>query len=187
MANVLIFSAAGFSDVQPTSTLRTTRLLLRPIVAADADSLFPLFSDDDTMRWWSSGPFRRVADFAAWLTRGDGIGWAVCLDAEPVGRIDLIERRPHVAEIGYLLAREHWGRGLAREAITAVIEQGFGPLGLRRIFADTDPDNAASVGVLAALGFVFEGRLREEWETHIGVRDSLIFGLLRDEWAKRPR
>jgi [ribosomal protein S5]-alanine N-acetyltransferase len=33
------------------------------------------------------------------------------------------------------------------------------------------------------LGFQQDGHLRGEWETHIGVRDSLIFGLLRDEWT----
>lgn len=174
-------------DVRPVPTLLTTRLLLRPLVEADATALFPLFSDGDTMRWWSSAPFGAVADLARWLKAEDGVCWAVCLEGEPIGRVVLRERRPGVAELGYLLAREQWGRGLAREAISAAIGHGFGPLGLRRIFADTDPENAASVGVLAALGFVLEGRLREEWETHIGVRDSLIFGLLRNEWSTAPR
>lgn len=173
--------------MRPTPTLLTARLLLRPIEAADAVALFPLFSDDQTMRWWSSAPFATITDFAAWLAQEEGVAWAICLEGRPIGRVVLRERRAGVAELGYLLAREQWGRGLAREAIAAVIDHGFGPLGLRRIFADTDPENAASVGVMAALGFVFEGRLREEWETHIGVRDSLIFGLLRSDWTTRPR
>ena len=60
--------------------------------------------------------------------------------------------------------------------------------GQRRIFADTDPDNAPSIAVVERLGFTLEARLRAEWETHIGVRDSLIFGLLEDEWrAARPQ
>ena len=48
--------------------------------------------------------------------------------------------------------------------------------------AFTDPENAASVALLGRLGFKLEGQLRGEWETHIGVRDSLIFGLLAEEW-----
>ncbi len=63
-----------------------------------------------------------------------------------------------------------------------MIDYGFGALGLRRIYADTDPDNAGSNRLLEHLGFTGEGRLRAEWETHIGVRDSLIWGLLADEW-----
>ena len=43
-------------------------------------------------------------------------------------------------------------------------------------------DNAPSIGLVERLGFALEGRLRAEWETHIGVRDTLIYGLLRDEW-----
>jgi RimJ/RimL family protein N-acetyltransferase len=50
------------------------------------------------------------------------------------------------------------------------------------VFADTDPENAPSIALLERLGFRREGLLRGEWETHIGVRDSLILGLLRDEW-----
>lgn len=178
--------ASSAPERPPTPTLRTRRLLLRPIVAADAVPLFPLFSDEITMRWWSSAPSKSVADLAAWLAQDEGIAWAVCLDDQPIGRVILIERRPRLAELGFLLSREQWGQGLAREAITAVIDHGFGLVGLRRIFADTDPENAASVGVLVSLGFKLEGRLREEWETHIGVRDSLIFGLLPGDWAQ-PR
>ena len=51
--------------------------------------------------------------------------------------------------------------------------------------ADTDPDNVGSIKLLEKLGFQKEGHLRSEWETHIGVRDSLIFGLLREEWESQ--
>ncbi len=47
--------------------------------------------------------------------------------------------------------------------------------------ADVDPDNTASARVFEKLGFQLEGRLRGEWDVHIGIRDSLIFGLLRDD------
>lgn len=57
--------------------------------------------------------------------------------------------------------------------------------GHRRVFADTDPDNAASNALLATLGFQREGYLRAEWETHIGVRDTVLWGLLADEWTSR--
>ena len=78
-----------------------------------------------------------------------------------------------------MLAREHWGGGIAREAVSAVIDQIFAE-GQRRVFADTDPDNAPSRGLLERLGFKLEGYLRAEWETHLGVRDTTLYGLLRE-------
>ena len=44
-----------------------------------------------------------------------------------------------------------------------------------------------SIALLERLGFQYEGRLRGERETHIGVRDSLIYGLLRDEWTMEKK
>lgn len=45
-----------------------------------------------------------------------------------------------------------------------------------------DPDNPPSIVLLKALSFSLAGRMRAEWHTHIGVRDSLIYGLLAEEW-----
>ncbi|PMY02106.1 GNAT family N-acetyltransferase, partial [Pseudomonas sp. MPR-R2A5] len=92
------------------------------------------------------------------------------------------EKRPGVSEIGYLVARQHWGSGIAREAVSAVLDQVLRVEGQRRVIADTDPENTASNGLLKALGFTLEGRLREEWETHLGVRDTFLWGLLASDW-----
>lgn len=102
----------------------------------------------------------------------DALGWVV-----------LIDRKPGVAEIGYIIRPDAQRRGHVSEAVARVLDHGFDALGLRRIYADTDPDNAGSIAVLTKLGFTLEGRLRDQWETHLGVRDSLIFGLLNSEWA----
>jgi ribosomal-protein-alanine N-acetyltransferase len=113
--------------------------------------------------------------------------WAITAgDDAALGWVILIDGKPDVKEIGYILRRDQWGTGIAREAVTRVIDHGFGEMGLRRIFADTDPENPGSIGLLERLGFQREGRLRGEWETHIGVRDSLIYGLLRDDWKAQP-
>jgi ribosomal-protein-alanine N-acetyltransferase len=74
---------------------------------------------------------------------------------------------------------------LRAEAVSRVIDQLFAE-GQRRVFADTDPENVQSRGLLERLGFKLEGVLRGEWETHIGVRDTTLYGLLRDEWVGRP-
>lgn len=174
---------------RPTPVLVTRRLLLRPRVADDAAALHPALADVEGMRYWSSAPHRDVeetrADFArehpAWRA------WAITLsgDDTAIGFVAAGEKRQgNVSEIGYLLARAHWGGGIAREAVSAVIDRLFAE-GQRRVFADTDPDNTASRQLLEKLGFRLEGLLRAEWETHIGVRDTALYGLLAADWSAR--
>ena len=166
-------------------TLHTARLTLRPRVADDAEALFPTMADAQAMRWWSYPPFTQVEDLRAHFAEAhpDWRAWAVTLrdDDWAIGFVAAGQRRPGVSEIGYLFDRATWGQGVAREALGALLDQLFAE-GQRRVFADIDPDNAPSIGLVERLGFVLEGRLRAEWKTHIGVRDTLIYGLLRDEW-----
>lgn len=173
----------------PAPTLTTARLVLRQLREDDAAALFPVLSDPEVMIWWSSGPHASLAETADYVkgnaAEGQGFDcWAITAgDDVALGWVILIDGKPAVKEIGYILHRDHWGNGIAREAVARVIDHGFDDLNLRRIFADTDPENAGSISLIQRLGFQYEGRLRGEWETHIGVRDSLIFGLLQDEWT----
>ena len=64
---------------------------------------------------------------------------------------------PHRLEMGVHLLREHWGKGLATEACTAVIEYAFDSLYMESIFAGHHPQNLVSARLLAHLGFRFEG------------------------------
>lgn len=174
-----------------TPALRTPRFVLRELTRADASALFPSFSDPDTMRWWSRGPFACEQELAEWLVPEsgweEGRSWAVAESetGHAIGRLAAIDRGDDVVELGYLVVRGRQGEGIAREALHALIAHLFGVERRRRIFADTDPENVASNRVLEALGFTQEGRLREHWTTHIGRRDSLIWGLLDREWRSR--
>jgi ribosomal-protein-alanine N-acetyltransferase len=60
-------------------------------------------------------------------------------------------------EVGYLLAREYWGRGLATEGAHASVEYGFEHLGLLTIIGITHPENTASQHVLEKLGMTLTG------------------------------
>ena len=172
-------------------TLTTERLVLRPLRVSDADALHSIFADEDAMTWWSSGPHESVEETLAYISQNCeppySPTWAITIAGNDtaIGWVVLLPRRDGVREIGYILSRDNWGSGIAKEAASRVIEHGFDELKLRRIFADADPDNLASCGLLERLGFEKEGYLRQEWETHIGVRDSVLFGLLSHEWKKR--
>lgn len=168
--------------------LTTQRLRLRPLALSDAEALHPALCDAQTMTYWSRGPHTTLAETRGAiqrnLTGGAVRSVAITLKTEPtdaLGWVVLIERKPEVSEVGYLLRPTAQGQGLAREAVSAVVDYGFSTLGLRRIYADTDPENEPSVRLLRALKFQEEGRLRGQWKTHIGIRDSLIFGRLVDD------
>ena len=66
-------------------------------------------------------------------------------------------------ELGFALNRRDWGAGFMGEAVGVVLDFAFGPLGMRRVEADADPRNQASIRLLERLGFTREGFLRERW------------------------
>lgn len=159
---------------------------MRMPTLADAPALHEAYRDPDVMRFWSSPPHGSMQETIAYVTPHATDQWRqwVIVDktsGRAIGTLAAGERRRGVMEIGYLLSAAASGRGLGREAVSALIDQLFAE-GARRVFADTDPENARSIALLLRLGFQREALLRAEWETHLGVRDSVIWGLLRDEW-----
>lgn len=173
-----------------TECFESARLVMRPLSVDDAEALHEAYRDAELMHWWSSGPHESLNEtreyIAPRLDTPSWRSWAITLkgDDRAIGTLAAHECRAGVAEIGYLVARPHWRRGIAREAVSRLIDLLILHEGHRRVCADTDPENVASIALLESLGFQREGVLRAEWETHIGVRDSLILGLLRDEWLE---
>ena len=96
-----------------------------------------------------------------------------------------IRRKPDndwEADIGYELSPQCWGRGYATEAACAIVNFGFGELGLQRISSWCIADNVASTRVLERLGFRQEGRLTRNKYFKGRWWDTLLFALLADEW-----
>lgn len=174
--------------------LHGARVLLRPLREDDVPALFAQYSDADFMRYWSFPPLTAIDQARAMFDRnlrgaraGDCIPWAVALarDDAMIGTctlfaIDAAHRR---AMIGYGLARRHWGRGYAQEALRLALGHAFGALGLHRVEADIDPRNAASLRLVERLGFAREGLLRERWLVGDDVQDSAMYGLLARDYA----
>lgn len=95
-----------------------------------------------------------------------------------VGRINLTQvRRPyfHSAALGYRVAPDCGGRGLASQAVAAVLHQAFTTHGLQRIEAIARPENPASVRVLLKQGFVQFGHSRRSMELNGQWFDLLHF------------
>jgi RimJ/RimL family protein N-acetyltransferase len=90
------------------------------------------------------------------------------------------------AEVGYWLGQDHWGRGIATEALQLVSAYAFDRLGLLRLFALPFADNAASIRVLEKAGFVREGTLRSSSVKFGQPRDQAMFALVNEHWTAPP-
>jgi ribosomal-protein-alanine N-acetyltransferase len=96
-----------------------------------------------------------------------------------------IDPRHRHAEIGYALRSDHWGQGLAHEAVTLMLDGAFRRFDLQRVEADIDPRNEGSRRLLLRLGFASEGVLRQRFFVGDVVTDSEMFGLLAGERSIR--
>jgi [ribosomal protein S5]-alanine N-acetyltransferase len=97
----------------------------------------------------------------------------------------LIDWQEQRASFGIALARANWGQGIAAMAGVLMIEHAFVTLKLKRIVAEIHSSNQRSLRLMARLGFVREGVLRQH-ETYRGQKqDVILFGLLRDEYQTR--
>ncbi|HWH82013.1 MAG TPA: GNAT family N-acetyltransferase [Burkholderiaceae bacterium] len=176
--------------------IETERLRVRLVEEADLPGLFAVNGDPEVTQYLPYETWRSPADGQAWFERMAGIqvtGNAhqfvvVRKDSgEVIGSCLLFrfDQRSARAELGYVLGRAHWGHGLMREALVALLGCAFGALALRRIEAEIDPRNAASLRLIERLGFAREGLLRQRWVAKGEARDVVIHGLLADEWRSR--
>jgi len=169
--------------------------VIRPFdPVADGPALHAIFGDEESCRYLARPAMVSVADTIAmmqqWIGKDD-ISWALAHHpgGPAIGRVAIYPRGRNIWDAACMVVPAARGRLLAPRALALALDEAFATLGARRIIADIDPDNAASIRVFERLGFRLEARLRGEWETHIGVRDSLIFGLMRDDprpWRNWP-
>lgn len=169
-------------------TLSAPGIVLRPLAVTDAEALFAAHGDETTHHFWSSPAHKSIEQTRAYIADTLAIkgahAWAITADGgEALGRVALFVLRDGVGEFGIIMRRDATGRGLASKAIELASDYAFGPLGLHRLMADIDPDNNASLSLFLRAGFQREGMLRGNWKTHLGVRDSVIMGKVKEESA----
>lgn len=182
-------------DTWVTPALETERLVLRGLVAADAPALFAFRSDPIEQRH-NDPPLTRLAQAeelieqlaAEQLTQG-ALHWGLTVKPhdEVVGLLGynhrVLEHRR--AGIGYDLSRGLWGRGLMFEAVQAVLDHGFGPLGLNRVEAHTNDENTPSIRLLRRLGFWREGTFHEQFFEDGRFHDVALFVQMRRDRQTR--
>jgi ribosomal-protein-alanine N-acetyltransferase len=170
--------------------IRTRRLILRPFRAGDASELAAAADERGVwvhLRDRFPHPYR-IEDAEQWIRHaGDDsppTNLAITSDGRVIGGVGL-ERRSDVTrysgEIGYWLGVEHWGRGLATEAVAAFVDYVFSTFPVERLEAWVFAPNVSSRRVLEKCGFRLEGIARRGVYKDRRFLDSCLYGRLRED------
>ncbi|MBV8197200.1 MAG: GNAT family N-acetyltransferase [Candidatus Eremiobacteraeota bacterium] len=175
-------------------TLRTQRLRLVPVTSANAPVLWQVIQSPD-LRDYQDLPvvnrtqfMRAIAARPTHLEPGTGgrYEWLVHFSRGPeaLGWVSLRVAEPSTSsgELGYSVVREYRGRGVATEAVAAIVDEGFRCCEFRRIRAYCLPENHASRAVLRHNGFTDEGILPRGASVGGKPVDVIVHTLERQQW-----
>jgi ribosomal-protein-alanine N-acetyltransferase len=169
--------------------LSTDRLALRAVTFDDAVAFHAILSVPEVTRFsnWPDQPaaeeaIRFVRNMSGLFASGEGCAWIIAAreSREVLGaiRFNYFVHDWKCAGVGYELHPSAWGRGLATEALRAVVACGHDIFGMNRLEAWTLPGNAASDRVLEKSGFRYEGTLRQKARFKGAFHDFRFFARL---------
>ncbi|MCE5176941.1 MAG: GNAT family protein [Caldisericales bacterium] len=173
--------------------LETDRLVLRMLSVNDAFDMYEYARDSEVCKYVTWNTHESVEDSMTYLSLvekryqlGEYFDWGVTLKETgkligTCGFVD-INKASSRGEIGYVLSRTHWGKGLMSEAVRRVCSHGFEFMELNRIEARVFPENTRSQGVLKKLGFQYEGTLHQQQLIKGKYQDLMMFSMLKNEF-----
>jgi RimJ/RimL family protein N-acetyltransferase len=163
--------------------LRDDDLLLRPPAEDDVSAVTAACRDEELARFipYFPSPYREE-DARGWISSVNKGGVArtfLIVDAESGDLLGATEvRLGEVGSIGYWIAKEARGRGIATRSTKLLSRWALTEGGVQRLELTTHPENVASQRVAEKAGFMREGVLRAHTAFREGRRDSVIFSLL---------
>ncbi|XP_078180346.1 uncharacterized protein LOC144574287 [Carex rostrata] len=158
---------------------------LRPFDLADLDDFYVWASDDQVSAWCRWDTYTSKEDLLNYM-KNDVLlhPWmrAICYHSRPVGAISVT---PYTGadrcrgELGYVLASQYWGKGIATKAVKSVLGTVFRDFeGLERVEALVDVENVGSQKVLEKSGFSKDGVLRRFWIHKGKVKDMVLYSFI---------
>ena len=181
--------------MQLAEPIRTPRLLLRPLAAADAGGAYLRWMHDaEVMQYLEARLSQHSAESLRRFVEANNADPAnlllgICLaDGRHIGNIKLGPIQPfhRHAAIGLLIGeRDCWGQGYATEAIAAVARHAFEAVGLEQLYAGCYASNAGSLKAFLKAGFVEEARQKAFWRSGDRREDNVQVGLTRADWLAR--
>ena len=155
--------------------------------------MFDIHTDPDVMRYYGVKPYdsldksKKHLDWLTKLHREEiGLRWIITLKDRDtcIGDVGFYnwEKKHSRAEIGYILGKQYWGKGIMTEAIKAALDYGFNKMNLNRIQALIDPRNNASKRVAEKHGFHYEGTFRDYEYEYGDFIDLNMYSVLKREY-----
>ena len=179
-------------------TLRTERLVLRPMRTDDAYDMYEYACRDDVTEFLLWSPHESVGytrEYLAYIEtrypKGEFYDWAITLadSGKMIGTVGFtkIHTAHNAAEIGYVLNPEYHHLGLGFEAASRIVDFGFEELSLNRIEARFMQGNTASLHVMEKLGMTLEGYARDGMLVKGSYRTIGTCSILRGEWTEKTK
>jgi len=174
--------------------LTTERLILRDFIADDWQAVMAYQSDPRYLKYyeWTERTPEAVQEFLSMFldqhNERPRIHFQLVVTLKESGRligncgVRMDKAGAHQADIGYELDPNFWSKGYATEAARRMVRYGFEELGVHRIWSWCIAENTASAHVLEKLGMRQEGRLRDAEYFKGRYWDTLMFGIVREEW-----
>lgn len=177
--------------INPPKSLKTERLRLRKAKLADAEAIFCQYAQDpEVTKYVSWGAHKNIEETHEYISMcllawdvGKAFHWVIeCVEDNQVLGMMIARVDAGKWEMGYVLARKHWGRGYMTEALRGLIAWALKQKEIYRIWAVCDVDNAASARVMEKVGMQREGVLRR-WSIHPNIspepRDSFCYAIVK--------
>ena len=178
--------------------LETPRLILRRLEMRDAPDLFDYSRDPQVAKhvlWDAQTSVSEARAYVRYMLRryraGEPASWGI--EEKETGRVVgtigymWYQRDNNACEVGYSLARRRWNRGYMTEALAEVLCFSFEELGVHRVEAQHEVENAASGAVMRKCGMRKEGTLRGRLYNKGRYVDVDLYAMLREDYARWAR
>jgi len=183
----------NLNSVKKIPILETDRLILREPSLKDVDDIFEYASDMDVntfMPWDVHKSKDETRDFLEKSNEifksSDNIDWMIELKSEKkvVGAISIREWNDQnkCADVGYVLAKKYWKKGISTEALRIVIKYGFEKLDVNRVEAHCDEENIGSYKVMEKAAMKYEGTMRQKILVKNKFVNMKIYSILRSDF-----
>ena len=177
-----------------TQTLQTDRLILRRFVESDAEAMFENWaSSAENLVYvtWDPHPNldvtrNSIRNWVASYANPNYYKWAICLKEDPehvIGDISIVEmnEKDSSCEIGYILGKNYWGRGMMTEALKAVLDFCFTQAGFQKVRARYASLNLASGRVMEKAGMSYLKTIANGVERKDYVADLIYYQISRED------
>jgi [ribosomal protein S5]-alanine N-acetyltransferase len=176
-------------------SFETERIILRKITMNDLEDIFEYGSDEEVSKYVTWDRHKTTNDTKEFIEfvlgryeKGEIAPWGIELKEKGkfIGTVDFVSWSPYHnnAEIGYVLSKSYWGKGITTEAANEIIRFGFEKMDLVRIQARCFMENKGSERVMEKLGMIYEGVIRKGMFTKGEHRDLKLYSLLKEEFDR---